>query len=478
MEFLSSDELEGREAGTRAEKVASLFIASELKKYSLTPYLDDADYFQNFNLRVIRFSDQSTFSLIDEQGEEILEFNYGKEFTGSSRYYNKLDTTSKIIFVGYGITADLYNYDDYRDLNVEDKIVLIHPGEPQSDDTTYFEGKKRTTYASIYKKIENASKRGALAVISLVDTEKQFGWESIVNYINKGKFQLKDKPIVKKRGILPYININEQTFDELLSFSSYPQQELKNRLEEKKDLPTFELSCSARINWKFDTTGTVETRNIMGIIEGTDPVLKHEYVGVGAHYDHVGIGMAGVYNGADDNASGTVALLEIARAFADRKENKRSILIAFHAAEEKGSLGSKYLVEDSTIINNMNIHLNMDMIGRGATDSIYCLGSDKLSSELFEFVETVNTEGVNINLDYRLNDPNDPQRFYYRSDHYSYAKKNIPSVFFFDYEMEDYHKVTDDADKINYSKIQKIAQLVFELGLSAANRESKFKLDN
>jgi len=477
MEFLCADELEGREAGTNGEKVASIFIASELKKYDVTPYIDNTDYFQNFNLRVIRFSDLSTFSLVDERGEKIRKFKYGKNFTGSTRYYDKLDTTADLVFVGYGITADEYNYDDYRDLNVEDKIVLIYPGEPESDDTTFFEGKKRSTYASIYKKIDNASERGALAVIALSGSEKRFGWESIVSYVKKGKFQLEDQSIVSKSNSLPYITINEQTFDEILSFSSYSYQEIEKRLEEQKDLPTFEFNYSSRINWMFDTTGIVETRNVLGVIEGTDPVLKHEYIGVGAHYDHIGVGIAGIYNGADDNASGTVALLEIARAFAERKDNKRSILIAFHTAEEKGALGSKYLVKDSTILKNMNVHLNMDMIGRGSTDSIYCLGSDKLSLELFEFVETVNNEGVNIYLDYRLNDPNEPKRFYYRSDHYSYAKKNIPSVFFFDYEMEDYHRVTDDVSKINFTKIQRIAHLVYDLALSSANRESKFKLD-
>jgi hypothetical protein len=477
MEFLGADELEGREAGTNGEKVASMFIASELKKYGLVPYSDNTDYFQNFNLRVIRFSDQSTLSLVDEQGEKLHDFEYGKNFSGSTRYFDELDKTANVVFVGYGITADEYNYDDYRDLNVKDKIVLIYPGEPESDDTTFFEGKKRTTYTSLYKKIDNASKRGVLAVIALSGVEKQFGWESIVSKAKKGKFQLKDQSIVSSSNSLPYITINEQTFNEILSFSSYSYQDIENRLEEHKGLPIFEINYLTKINWMFDTTGTVETRNVVGIIEGRDPVLKHEYIGVGAHYDHIGVGMAGIYNGADDNASGTVALLEIARVFAERKENKRSILISFHTAEEKGSLGSKYLVEDSTILKNMNLHLNMDMIGRGSTDSIYCLGSDKLSSELYEFVETENSKGVNIYLDYRLNDPNDPQRFYYRSDHYSYAKKNIPSVFFFDKEMEDYHRVTDDVIKINFPKIQRISQLVHDLALSAANRESKFKLD-
>ena len=262
-----------------------------------------------------------------------------------------------------------------------------------------------------------------------------------------------------------------------MNYGTYTFSELENNVAENRFLPSFEFTDRVRINWMFDTTGTVETRNVIGIIEGTDPELKHELIGVGAHYDHVGVGMNGVFNGADDNASGTVALLEIARVFTENNNNRRSVLITFHTAEEKGSLGSKYLAEDSTIINAMNAHINMDMIGRGSADSIYCLGSDKLSSELYELVETVNSDGVNIYLDYRLNDPNDPHRFYYRSDHYSDAKKNIPCVFFFDYEMEDYHRVTDDADKINFIKIKKIARLAYEIALSAANRESKFKLD-
>jgi hypothetical protein len=415
--------------------------------------------------------------LINESDEKILELDYGLNFTGSTRYYDKFDTTAKVVFVRYGITADEYNYDDYKDINVDGKIVLIYPGEPESDDSTFFEGKKRTSYSSLYKKVDTATDNGALALICMPESDKQFGWNSIISNVKKGKYQLRDKPIVNLSNNIPYITVNKESYIKLLKFGSHSYQELETILAEGKTLPSFELSEIARINLMFDTTGTVETRNVIGIIEGKDPELKHEYIGIGAHYDHIGVGIAGIYNGADDNASGTVALLEIARAFAERRENNRSVLIAFHTAEEKGALGSKHLVKDSTITNNMNIHINMDMIGRGSADSIYCLGTDKLSSELFQFVETVNTKGVNITLDYGLNYPNDPRRFYYRSDHYSYAKKNIPSVFFFDYEMEDYHRTTDDVDKINFKKIQNIARLVYEIALSAANRESKFKVD-
>lgn len=477
MEFLASDELEGREAGSTGEKVASKFIAAELRKYGVSPFRSE-DFFQNIELRVIRFSNQSTFSIIGKNGQAVLALLPEKNFVGSTRYYEKIDTTAKLVFAGYGIIAEEYNYNDYEDLDVKGKIVLIYHGEPESNDSTYFKGEKRTTYSSTYKKTNVAAQQGALAVIALSGMDKRFSWESIINYVKKGKYQLMDQPVMQKSNRIPFVAVNEESFSQLIDFSSFSYQDIKNNLDDDTSIPRFELDYSAKINWMFDTTGTVEVRNVIGFIEGSDPALKHEYIGVGAHYDHVGIGSKGVYNGADDNASGTVALLEIARAFAERKENDRSVLITFHTAEEKGLLGSKHLVRDTSITNNMNGHINMDMIGRGSSDSIYCLGSDKLSSELYDLVEEVNAEGVNMYLDYRLNDPSDPQRLYYRSDHFSYAKNKIPSVFFFDYEMEDYHKVSDDVVKINYLKIQKIARLVYEIALKSANREAKFRLDN
>jgi hypothetical protein len=477
MEFLSSEELEGREAGSNGEKVASQFIATELKKYGLKSYNPDDKFFQNIDLRVIKFSDQSSFSIMNEEEELIVEFEMNEDFVGSTRFYDQLDTAVQLVFVGYGITADEYNYDDYTNINALGKIVLIYPGEPESKDSTFFKGEERTAFSSIYSKLDNAAEHGALGAISLSRWDKRFGWESIVSYQKKGKYQLKNQPITNKSNILPYITIREETLEEIMKIGSYSLEGLETDMANKISPPVIEFEMSAKVNWIFDTTGTVAVRNVIGLIEGTDPELKNEYIGIGAHYDHLGIGMAGVYNGADDNASGTAALLEIAKAFAKTQDNKRSILFTFHTAEEKGLLGSKYLVTDTSLTNHMNVHINMDMVGRGSSDSIYCLGSDKLSMELFDLVEEVNREGVNIHLDYRLNDPDDPQRLYYRSDHYNYAKKNIPSVFFFDFEMGDYHKVTDDIDKINFPKIQKIARLVYEIALESANRESKFRLD-
>lgn len=478
MNFLASDELEGRETGTNSERVASLFIASELQKNGIQPFLGKAGYFQNIELSHIQFSDQSGFALVDENQKMIKSYVYGTNFICASGYYPALDTICALVFVGYGITAEEYGYDDYKDIDVKGKIVLMLPGEPLSEDTTYFEGEKLTTYAFPPSKLANAVNHGAIGLIRSTDWEKRFGWEAIRYYGLKGKFQLRDQPIEAKAGQIPEIVISDTTIKDILSQDDKTYVDIQAAINQGNPLPVFELPFNAEVNWQFDTTLTVTARNVIALSEGNDPDLKKEYVGLGAHFDHVGVGPEGVYNGADDNASGTVALLEVAKAFAKTRQNKRSIFLAFHTAEEKGLLGSKYLASKVPALDQMIAYINMDMVGRGSEDSIYSIGSDKLSSEFKQMVEAVNAAGVNIHLDYRFDDPNDTQRFYYRSDHYNYAKRNIPIIFFFDYQMDDYHRVTDDPAKINFQKIQKIARLSFEIALKAANRSSGFKLDN
>ncbi|GBD89068.1 aminopeptidase YwaD precursor [bacterium BMS3Abin03] len=196
-----------------------------------------------------------------------------------------------------------------------------------------------------------------------------------------------------------------------------------------------------------------------------------------AHYDHLGKKGDEVYNGADDDGSGTVAILEAARRLSAMHKNKRSILIIFHAAEEKGLLGSKYLTENADFMNDIVADINIDMVGRKSDDSIYCIGSKKLSTEMYNLVREANKETVNFYLDYKFDDPDDPNRYYYRSDHYNYAKHNIPIVFFYDHMIEDYHKPTDDVEKINFEKIDKISTLITELALRIADLDHKLIVD-
>ena len=209
---------------------------------------------------------------------------------------------------------------------------------------------------------------------------------------------------------------------------------------------------------------------------------------VSAHYDHVGMKNGEVYNGADDDGSGTVALLEIAQAFEKAKKEgygpKRSILILHMTGEEHGLYGSSYYSENPLFpLKNTVADVNIDMIGRrdeahkDSNNYIYLIGSDYLSTDLFNICEAVNTKYTHLNIDYKYNDRKDPNRFYYRSDHYNFAKHGIPVVFLFNGVHADYHKATDEVDKIEFDALEKRAQLGFSIAWEIANRDSKLVVD-
>ena len=229
-----------------------------------------------------------------------------------------------------------------------------------------------------------------------------------------------------------------------------------------------------------------DSENVVAFIEGSEK--PDEIVVISAHLDHVGIKDGKIYNGADDDGSGTVAVLEIAEAFQkavkDGFKPKRSILFLHVTGEEKGLLGSKYYVENPIFpIANTVVNLNIDMVGRiddrhkDNPNFVYLIGADKLSTELHNLSEAMNAKYTNISLDYKYNDESDPNRFYYRSDHYNFAKYNVPIIFYFNGTHEDYHQHTDTPDKINYDLLQNRTRLIFHTAWEIANRENRLVVD-
>ena len=231
----------------------------------------------------------------------------------------------------------------------------------------------------------------------------------------------------------------------------------------------------------------MDSENVVAFIEGTEK--PDEIIVISAHYDHVGVDEEGnVYNGADDDGSGTIAILEIAQAFKEAMKNgqgpKRSILFLHVTGEEIGLYGSRYYSENPIFpLENTVCNLNIDMVGRIDPDKaenpeyIYLIGSDRLSQELHDVSEEVNEKYTNLELDYKFNAEDDPNRFYYRSDHYNFAKHNIPVIFYFNGTHEDYHKPTDTPDKIEYDLLEKRAQLIFQTAWEIANREKRITAD-
>jgi Zn-dependent M28 family amino/carboxypeptidase len=289
---------------------------------------------------------------------------------------------------------------------------------------------------------------------------------------------------------------------------------LKEKAAKGESLPHFSLK-NVRVRFNVDTeyrvVRTQYTRNVIGIVEGSDPKLKDTYVAFGAHYDHVGyaegevvttetgsrrIGARGrvtagavedrIWNGADDDGSGTVGIMAVAKAFATGPKPRRSLIFVWHAGEERGLLGSKHFADFPTVpLEKIVAQVNIDMIGRNFNNdpahdnSVFVVGSDRISTELHNLSIDANVAlGKPLKLDFTMNDPTDPEQIYYRSDHYSYAAKGIPIVFLFTGIHPDYHANTDSVEKINFEKMTRIAQFAYEIGAQVGNLDHAPVRDN
>ena len=364
-------------------------------------------------------------------------------------------------------------YDDYKHIDVRGKLVVAVAGEPKSNNGKFIisGSKKNSKWSS---------------------DRQSFGLkQNLAKEMGAAAFILIDETLFKRYA--PYYrNKNQNDGESNLSLdvnlSPFYAFLVGNRVGDALKQKTNGIySKQIKINY-HRVCEKIFSENVIAMIRGSEK--PNEYIVISAHLDHIGSHEGKVYNGADDDGSGTVAILEIAEAFQKAVENghgpKRSIVFLHVTAEEKGLLGSQYYTDYDPVVSLKNTlaNLNIDMIGRtdprrkkGKRNYIYLIGSDKLSSELHKVSEMVNDKFTNIELDYTYNDENDPNRFYYRSDHYNFAKKNIPIIFYFNGTHADYHKETDTADKIQYDLLENRAKLVFHTAWELANMKKRIIVD-
>ena len=470
LEFLASDDLEGRNTATHSEEIASQYIASEFKKYGILPYGDSTTYFQDFNVIVSSFDEKSTISVFGNNETADNELRLGDDFISQNAHAfdkNLFGKQFPLVFAGFGITADEYDYDDYTNIDPAGKVVIVLWGEPYSEDENFFNGLQQTKYSSPFTKIASAMSKGAVGVL-LIPNQQIISMWGMLQSMATGESVDYAGSDESGNKIIPAALITLNAAQKLFEGSGKILSNIQNEVEAHEIPEGFDLSRQVKFNFTINSEKKT-VRNVVGIIEGSDPVLKNEYVTIGAHYDHVGISGGQIYNGADDNASGTVGVLEAARELLGLNKNKRSIIFILYTGEEKGLLGSNYFVNNFEKINDVVANINLDMVGRKGIDSIYCIGSDRTSRELDDLLKQVNERTVKFTLDYSLSSGN----YFYQSDHYSYVRKNIPVVFFNDNMLADLHKPTDDYDKINCEKIYKTAELVKELALEIANLDHR-----
>lgn len=458
LHIIASDEYEGRETGKKGQKMAMNYLIKEFKSYGIEAYNGES-YIQSFDL-----IEQSSSGI--ELSLGVNKFIVNKDFTFSPTVSNNKVINGEMIFVGYGIEED--NYNSYENLDVKGKAVFILNDLP-----------KKVELKNSWKikdRIKLAEEKGAVAVIYCVEN-LDIMIQKYEHYFSKPKMELKDDVIDET----PILKITKQMAETLFESEKLDYNKIiKKGLKKNK---TFSVNYELTIN---KPTSLLTSENVLAYIPGTSH--KEEVLVLSAHYDHIGKDDSLVFNGADDDGTGTVTLIEIAQAFMQAKKEghsmKRSILILAVSGEEKGLLGSKYYTDNPIFpLKNTVVNLNIDMIGRydemhkNDSNYIYLIGSDKLSSELHDLSENVNKLYINTQFDYTFNDENDPNRFYYRSDHYNFAKNDIPVIFYFSGVHEDYHKATDTVEKIDFKKTQKIARLVFYTAWEIANREERIKVD-
>lgn len=453
IKYLSSDELEGRFPGTKGDSLTDSYIANEFKKYDLKP-VEGGSYYQPFEMYTgVKL--EAVNELEISSGGNSVSYDVEQDYIPVG-FSGKGTAEGDLIFVGYGISAPEQFYDDYKDrkgqdIDIKGKILVMMRYSPGGTDVhnNPFKKYELTRYKTLHPRENNAA--GIIVINGPSGGEDNL---SRLTYDNA----LQDAG-------LPVVHVKRDIIEKIFLKNGYDLSQIQKEIDSTKAPYSFPLN-DARAKLVVNISPVkAETNNVLGLLEGNDPLLKNEVIVIGAHKDHLGYGLYGslyngkdkqIHNGADDNASGTAALLEIAQKFSsERKDLKRSILFMAFGAEETGLLGSAYFVK-SPEFQNMNIvsMLNMDMIGR-MTDNkliIYGTGTSPVWDKLID----------SVNSSYAFNITKTPDGFG-PSDHSSFYSKNIPVLHFFSGTHSDYHSPSDDYEKINIDDAVKIANMVFEV---------------
>lgn len=465
----ASDEFEGRNTGEKGQKMAAEYLKSQYVNMGIPSPLSGNDYFQKVPL--------------EKQGVAEAELSVdGKAFNSFEHHIvlalseNMNVGINSIVFVGHGIDDD--NFSNYKDIDVKGKIVLAKAGEPKDENGNYVTSGKTEDTKWTNGRQSLASKREAA---------KNNGADGLI-YMDNGLFA-RYAPFYQRQasaGVAGRLSLksNEKGTMFMMINEDLGKAIHANILED--DTPKM-LNTNIKLAAE-NKSEDIMSENVVAFIKGSEK--PDEIIVLSAHLDHEGIKDGQVYNGADDDGSGTVAVVEIAEAFKMALDAghapKRSILFLHVTGEEKGLLGSKYYTDMEPLfpLENTVANLNIDMIGRvdpkrkeGDRNYVYLIGSDKLSSDLHNLSEEINTKYMNIELDYTFNDENDPNRYYYRSDHYNFAKNNVPVIFYFNGTHDDYHQPSDTPDKIEYDLLENRTRLVFHTAWELANRDKRIVVD-
>jgi hypothetical protein len=484
LSFVASDEMEGRDTPSRGLDITAKFIATHLSRWGLRPAGDSGSYFQQIALRRSKIESRQTYAEFNGQ-----KFSFGDDFVANTVATN---LAAPLVYVSHGYVIKSKEIDPYRGIEVKDKIAILAEGLPKGVTRQDLIGKQGEDWEN---PLNNLLRRGAKAIVVVPNFGALADWQHRRQEAAElGVVSVASAP---SNPPLSVIRPSPQMFQALFQGEKQSAATVFRRAAAGDPVEPFELTA----NKLFSVTISIKsepatTQNVVAVLEGSDPILKNEYVAISAHYDHLGIGTPvngdAIYNGADDDGSGTASVLAIAEAFARGPRPKRSILFIWHCGEEKLLWGSRYFTEHPTIpLNQIIVDLNIDMIGRtrkeGDTNEadktltkpgeLYLIGSKKMSTELGQISEEVNQSYLRVGFNYQFDDPKDQSRLFFRSDQISYARKGIPVIFYYNGEHEDYHQPSDSSEKIDYPNMEKVARTIYATAWELANRAQRPRVD-
>ena len=493
--WVADDARGGRDTPSAGLDATAKFIAGRLAKTKIKPAGDDGTYFQKIELRSTNVDAEKT--RVELAGRA---FKYGDDFVVANSA--SAAVSGPLIYVGHGWVVRSKNINAYEGLDVKDKIMVVAgagTAPPAGVTAEYIAGQPAADWES---PVSYAEKNGARAIVVVPQGHERV-YQHFRRSLGRTSYQVKrfaeetEGRAGSPPSKIPVIIPSAVMLNALFEGQRTAGADILKAANANEAGPGFDFAAAKTMSIATSVmVSEATTQNVVGVLEGSDAKLREEYVAVGAHYDHVGMrpGQPGdnIFNGADDDGSGTVAVLSMAEAFARGKAPKRSLLFVWHAGEEKGLWGSQYFTKYPTVpIKQIVAQLNIDMIGRSRAaddakpankglsgpDEIFVIGSKMMSAELGEASESVNRSYLNLKYNYQYDAPDDPEQLFYRSDHYNYAVQGIPIVFYFDGIHEDYHKVSDSPDKIDYQKMQKVARTVFVLATELANAPTRPVVD-
>lgn len=481
LSILASDEYEGRETGKKGAWMAAEYIKKQFQGFGLTgPVKDSKDpYLQPVGIISKKLSNISL--AIGKQSKENLKDFYILPQTTPTAGFNV--KSSSVIFAGYGLNKDDFN--EYAGIDVAGKVVMIFAtGDPTAKTPAPTQGRRaQSSVGSQQAKIKYLTDHKAAGVLVINERVDNLT-DAMKTFLGEGSIGLKRADANKNQNSLPVVTIGTAVANQILAGANTNLADVKKKIAETLKPATVVVNTPVAFTANL-TEEDVKADNVLGFLEGSDPKLKEEVLVITGHYDHIGLvndpnATDKVNNGADDDGSGTTGVLMLAEAFAKAKKAghgpKRSILFMTVVGEEKGLWGSEWYSEYPVFpLANTITNLNIDMIGRGDdsrpgdNNFVYIIGSNMLSDDLDRIGKKANTDYVNIVLDEKYNNRTDPNQFYYRSDHYNFAKHGIPVIFYFNGVHKDYHQPGDEVDKIDFPMLAKRAQLVYYTAWELAN---------